>query len=212
MSDFSINLFYSYSHADEGHRIDMEKYLTLLRREGVLKEWYDRKILPGQKITEVIHQQLIKADIIIFLVSIDFLNSDSCHEEWELAKSLAKVSKKSLISIIVRDCPWSDFDNMSDYLVLPTDGKSVSSFSEKDSAWSYVYSGIKAVVEDIRSTFELKDEFKNKISLLEFCSQTNEAFTLNDLFVFPNLIKPSDSIEDELQLRNSNDILKENKR
>jgi hypothetical protein len=211
MSDFSVNLFYSYCHADENHRKEMEKYLTLLRKEGILKEWCDRKILPGQKITEVIHQQLSKAEIIVFLVSIDFLNSAACQEEWELAKSLAKVSNKSLISIILRECPWLEFDDMGDYLALPTDGKSVSSFADKDAAWNNVYSGIKAVVENIRSNFELKDEFINKISLLEFCSQTNEAFTLNDLFVFPNLIKPSDSIEDELQLRNSNDILNEKK-
>lgn len=51
----------------------MEKYLTLLRRDGVLKEWCDRKILAGQNITKVIHQELLNADIIVFLVSIDFL-------------------------------------------------------------------------------------------------------------------------------------------
>lgn len=211
MSDYSLNLFYSYSHLDESHRIDMEKYLTLLRRDNVLKEWCDRKILPGQKISDAIRDQLNKADIIVFLVSIDFLNSEACLEEWELAKSITKHNKKTLISIIVRDCPWLEFDDMGDYLALPTDGKPVSSWDSKDAAWSNVYSGIKAVVQNIRNTFELKDDFKNKISSLEFCSQTNEAFSLNDLFIFPNLLKPSDSIEEELQLHSSQDVLNEKK-
>ena len=211
MSDYSINLFYSYSHIDEPYRIDMEKFLTLLRKDKMLREWCDRKILPGQNISDAIQDQLNKADIIVFLVSIDFLNSSACLEEWELAKKIAKLNKKSLVSIIVRECPWFGFDDMCDFLALPTDGKPVSTWDSKDAAWSNVYIGIKSVVEEIRSTFDLKAEFKNKISSLEFCSQTNEEFTLNDLFEFPNLIKPSDSVEDELLLRNFSDVLNEKK-
>jgi hypothetical protein len=191
----------------------MEKFLTLLRKEGVLKEWCDRKILAGQKISDVIHNELNNADIIVFLVSIDFLNSDACNEEWELANSLAKNNKKTLVSIIVRECPWFDFDNMSDYLALPTDGRPITSplWNDKDAAWNNVYSGIKDVIDSIRSTFDLKDDFKNKISILEFCSQSNEVLLLNDLFVFPNLIKHSDSTENEIILRNTTDILNEKK-
>lgn len=211
MTGYSVKLFYSYCHADESHREDMEKYLTLLRRDGVLKEWCDRKILAGRNITKVIHQELLNADIIVFLVSIDFLNSDACKEEWEQANSLAKDNKKTLISIIVRECPWLDFDNMRDYLALPTDGKPVTSWHDKDVAWNSVYTGIKKVVEDIRSTFDLKESFKNKISSLEFCSQSTEKLSLNDLFVFPNLIKHSDDTEDEIILHNLSDILNEKK-
>ena len=211
MTGYSVKLFYSYCHTDESHREDMEKYLTLLRRDGVLKEWCDRKILAGQNITTVIHQELLNADIIIFLVSIDFLNSNACKEEWEQANSLAKDNKKTLISIIVRACPWLDFDNMRDYLALPTDGKPVTSWHDKDAAWNSVYTGIKKVVEDIRSTFDLKESFKNKISSLEFCSQSTEKLSLTDLFVFPNLIKHSDDTEDEIILRNLSDVLNEKK-
>jgi hypothetical protein len=38
MTGYSVKLFYSYCHADESHREDMEKYLTLLRRDGVPPE------------------------------------------------------------------------------------------------------------------------------------------------------------------------------
>lgn len=213
MNDYSVKLFYSYSHVDELHREDMEKFLTLLRKEGVLKEWCDRKILAGQKISDVIHNELISADIIVFLVSIDFLNSPACNKEWELASSIAASNKKTLVSIIVRECPWFDFGNMRDYLALPTDGRPITSplWNDKDAAWNNVYSGIKDVVNSIRSAFDVKDVFKNKISSLEFCSQSNEVLVLNDLFVFPNLIKHSDSTEDEIIVHNVDDILSEKK-
>ncbi|MGZ8226743.1 MAG: TIR domain-containing protein [Methylococcaceae bacterium] len=211
MTGYSVKLFYSYCHADESHRQDMEKYLTLLKKDGILKEWCDRKLLAGQKFTEVIKKELNDADIIVFLVSIDFLNSDACKEEWELANTISKNSKKHLISIILRECPWTEFDDMGDHLALPTDGKPVTSWHDKDSAWCDVYKGIKNVVNDVRNTFNIKDDFKNKISLLEFCSQSNEELSINDLFVFPNLAKQSEFTEEEHVVRSLSDLLKEKK-
>tara|TARA_R110001599_G_scaffold353156_1_gene590468 strand:+ start:2992 stop:3405 length:414 start_codon:yes stop_codon:yes gene_type:complete len=134
----------------------MEKYLTILRGDGVLKEWCDRKILAGSHIQNNIQRELEAADIVVFLVSIDFLNSKACQEEWELAKKLAEESEKRLISIIVRKCPWTDFDNMKDSLVLPTDGKEIVSWNNVDDAWFDVYTGMKKVINDIKMTFEVK--------------------------------------------------------
>ncbi|WP_158680240.1 hypothetical protein [Nostoc sp. 'Lobaria pulmonaria (5183) cyanobiont'] len=42
--DQAIEVFYSYAHEDEKLRDKLEKHLTLLRREGVITEWHDRKI------------------------------------------------------------------------------------------------------------------------------------------------------------------------
>lgn len=52
-SKFTIKLFYSYSHKDQQHREKMEKSLTLLRdQDGILKDWSDQQILPGQHISK----------------------------------------------------------------------------------------------------------------------------------------------------------------
>ena len=50
---FTVKLFYSYSHKDYQHREKMEKSLTLLRdQNGILKDWSDQQILPGEHISE----------------------------------------------------------------------------------------------------------------------------------------------------------------
>ena len=71
-----VDLFYSYAHEDEKLRDELDGHLALLRRKGVIRPWHDRGIVPGQKWDEAIDAQLSTADLILLLVSMDFLNSD----------------------------------------------------------------------------------------------------------------------------------------
>lgn len=149
MDEKMVNIFYSYSHKDKVHKENMEKFLTILRREKIINEWSDKEILAGQNIQSEISAALAKADVVIFLISIDFLNSDACIQEWDKANEVAKIENKKLISVILRECPWSDFSNMSESLALPYDGKPISLWDDLDSAWQDVYKGIKRVIQDI---------------------------------------------------------------
>ena len=62
-------LFYSYSHRDEPLREQLEAHLTLLKREGFILDWHDRKIQAGTEWQRAIDENLNLADIILFLVS-----------------------------------------------------------------------------------------------------------------------------------------------
>jgi hypothetical protein len=44
-----IRLFFSYSHQDEALRDELAKHLSLLERDGVLRSWHDRQIVPGSE-------------------------------------------------------------------------------------------------------------------------------------------------------------------
>ena len=122
----ALKLFYSYCHTDEEYRESMERSLSILRRKSILKEWSDRKILAGQKLSKRIIKEMEKSNIIVFLVSPHFLDSDACIDEWNKAKSMVEAGGKTLISVIVRDCPWQEFDDMAEYLALPTEGIPIS--------------------------------------------------------------------------------------
>ena len=67
---FHANLFYSYSHKDAQYRDDMEKALSLLRREKLLQDWSDLNILPGQPISKEIRKKMDETDIFVFLLSL----------------------------------------------------------------------------------------------------------------------------------------------
>ena len=69
-------IFMSYSHSDEGLRDELEKHLSGLRRQGVISTWHDRRIGPGEEIHGQISAHLDSAEIVLLLVSADFLASD----------------------------------------------------------------------------------------------------------------------------------------
>ena len=87
-SGYSIDLFYSYSHRDTQHRESMEKSLALLKSEGLLNDWSDESILPGRSISAAVRKKMESADIIVFLLSQDFIASDECRKEWTYAGEL----------------------------------------------------------------------------------------------------------------------------
>ena len=179
-------LFYSYCHADTQYRTSMEKALALLRRDGFLRQWSDQKITPGFSISSEIRTEMGQSEIMAFLLSPDFINSDECVKEWKLAKEMADSGKNIIrIPIIIRPCPWIDFLGEDDLMALPKDGNPVSEFEIQDVAWQQVYKGIKSVTELLRRTFSPKSEFLEEISRTDFLSQSH--LMLQDLYVFPRL-------------------------
>jgi hypothetical protein len=208
LGKFTTKLFYSYCHADEMHKEKMHTSLSVLKRSKLLSEWHDRKIIAGQKISERILSEMTSSDIVVFLVSPDFLSSQACNDEWNLAKTMADKGSLKLISIILRDCAWKDFDDMANYLVLPKDGKPLDLWDNVDTAWKNVYEGIKSVIEDIQKTFTVKSDFQNSISSIEFCSLSEEPISLDEIFVFPQLYTYSKDGDHEQTIGNSDDLLK----
>jgi len=211
MKNFSVKIFYSYSHHDEKYRDQMEKFLQLLQTQGLVEHWNDRKILAGQHIENAIENEIKSSDIVAFLISVDFLASKACQKELELAKELAEKNGKRLISVIVRECPWTDYENLAPYLATPKDGVAVNTWKNEDEAWTYVYNDFKNVINDLKKNFEVKTTFLEELKSIEFCSQSNHELDLSKIFVFPNLSKISEKDEKRLNIRNSEELLKDNK-
>lgn len=177
-----VRLFYSYSHKDHSFKAEMEKALALLRQKGLLSDWSDERILPGHSISDATKTAIRESNIVAFLVSPDFIASNACREEWELAGEQASAVR---VPIILSDCAWKDMDGMADLKALPEDGKPIRSFADSAEAWQQVYRGLKILVEQIRRTFTLKDDFRKEVESTEFLSQ--KKIRLQDVFVFPVL-------------------------
>ena len=54
----TIVVFYSYAHEDEELVKKLWKHLSILKRQGVIREWYDREIAAGTEWTGQIDQHL----------------------------------------------------------------------------------------------------------------------------------------------------------
>lgn len=139
-----LKLFICYSHQDEAPFIEQfKKHITPLKDNGLVGEWYDRKILPGEDYQHQIDNNLEDADIICLFISANCLSSDSCKKEKKKALELRKKKGISVIPIILSPCGWLDDKDISKLLALPTNGKPVTSFQNMDEAWYDFYNGLK---------------------------------------------------------------------
>jgi len=147
-----LRLFISYDHEDDDMREALEKHLASLKRQGFIASWYDRRIIAGEKWAKEIDENLEKADIILLLVSADFIDSDYCYEiEMTRALERDEADEARVIPVILRPVDW-DGAPFGKLQALPKDANPVSSWDDPDEAWTDVARGIRQVVEQLRNT------------------------------------------------------------
>ncbi len=128
-------LFFSYSHADETLRDELQKHLIMLERSGTIESWHDRRIPAGDNFADSIDENLEKAEVILLLVSPDFLASRYCYEV-EMTRALEKHNNGSarVIPVILRPSDWHN-SPLKDLLAAPKDGKPVTKWTDLDEAF-----------------------------------------------------------------------------
>ena len=97
MYDRSLDLFYSYAHEDQPLQEEIKKYLRMLEREGLIRGWDDRMIGAGAEWEGQILEALEQADVVLLLISADFLSSDYCWDVEMDADHLASAHVTSLV-------------------------------------------------------------------------------------------------------------------
>lgn len=140
-------LFISYSHRDEELRDDLVKHLTSLKREGLIEIWHDRDLTPGTNIDDAISDRLASADIVLILVSPDFIASEYCYST-EMRKAMGRFSwgECLVVPIILRPVDWHNTP-FAKLLALPTDGKPITMWDNRDQAFTQVVDGIRRLVQ-----------------------------------------------------------------
>lgn len=140
-------VFLSYAHADESLASEMVNHLALLNRGGIINDWYERKV--EAEPTEEIDQHLDSARIILFLVSPAFLTSDYCYGS-EVKRALERHERAEayVIPIILRPVDWhaAPFRKLQ---ALPSDGRPVALWPNRDEAFLDIAQGIRGVVEQL---------------------------------------------------------------
>jgi sulfatase-modifying factor enzyme 1/TIR domain-containing protein len=145
-----IGLFYSYSHRDEVLRNELEAHLSFLRRSNLIAEWHDRMIGAGDEWKGQIDRQLAAADIILLLVSADFIASDYCWGE-EMTKALARhqLGDARVIPVILRPCRWQRTP-LGSLQAVPKDGKPVSEWPNHDVAFDQIAVAVERTIADLQ--------------------------------------------------------------
>ena len=145
-----LSLFYCYAENDRPLRDELDKHLSLLRGLGWIESWYDQQIHPGTEWEDEYRNHLEKADIILLLVSPDFLASEICQRAMQQALGKAHERRAIVIPIILRPVDWQGAE-FSTLQVLPSNRTPVISWSRSDEAFEHIAHGIRRLVEALRA-------------------------------------------------------------
>ena len=147
-----LEVFISYAHADETLRKELEKHLSLLQQRGLIARWHDRLIPAGAEWSDEIDAHLNSAQIILLLISADFLASRYCYGiEMKRALERQEAGEARVIPVILRPVDWEQEPSLHKLQALPTNAKAVTTYPMPptyDEAFLDIARGIRNVVEE----------------------------------------------------------------
>lgn len=153
-----IEIFICYAREDEEYRQGLEKQLRILKRQGFITIWHDREIIPGTEWQSEIDRHLKSAQIILLLVSPDFMDSDYCYSiEMQNAMERHQHGEAYVMPIIVHHVYWQEAP-IGKLQVLPTDARPITdhSWHNLNEAFYNVAIGIREVIEKVNGERQRK--------------------------------------------------------
>lgn len=139
-------VFIAYDDADEAHLKALTKHLKSLEKNGQLQTWSVNQTIVGSNEQQVLDQKLSEAEVVLLLISVDFVNSDTCVEHiLKVAVDKHNEGLAQVVPIYVRpcDCEGMAFENLKALPNDTTQPQYVAQWQSKDSAWLNVAKGIK---------------------------------------------------------------------
>jgi hypothetical protein len=150
----SIEVFCCYAHEDAPYLEKLKNHLTLLKRQGLITLWSDTDISPGSNWEQEIEKHLNTANIILLLVSSDFMASDYCYSK-EMFRSIERHDRGEaiVIPIILRPVYWQGAP-FAKLQALPTGAKPIISsiWHNLDEALVDVVNGIGEAIKYLQTT------------------------------------------------------------
>jgi nucleoside phosphorylase len=142
-SNNSIQIFYSYIRQDQALIDQLDAHLAVLKRhKGVVTSYAG---IAGEDRMELLNQ----ADIILLLISPNFLNSFDTYEKEVKRAMVRRKDGAKVIPVLLRPTANWRLEEFGGLMVVPRD-KPVSAYSDKDHAFMIIAEEISAIVADIR--------------------------------------------------------------
>jgi WD40 repeat protein len=141
-----LEVFCCYARKDQRMLEDLKKHLMPLQRSGLIRIWSDTNLNTSQEWEKELHQHLESADLILLLISPDFMSSEYCYST-EMARAIERQEQGSahVIPILLRSTFWYNAP-FAKLQMLPTNTKPVKSWSNRDDAFNHITEHINRIV------------------------------------------------------------------
>jgi hypothetical protein len=148
MSAEPLKIFLSYSHTDYEWQRKITAELELLG----ISVWVDRQIKPGDAWQSEIETSLASADIILLLISREFLTSDFVTTQ-ELPAALKRVQEEEhpprVIPVLLRETTWNRIFGIESIHAIPRFERWVANIGSQDKYWPNEDAAIRAVATEL---------------------------------------------------------------
>lgn len=150
-------IFISYSRKDEKAKNILLSQLNVLQSVGLLEVWSDDRIKPGGDWKEEIYNYMDRADVAIFLITPDFINSQFV-KEIEVPRLLQRheSGELTIFPIIAKPCLWHRVPWLAELNVLPRNKKPVWS------SGSDVHTVLVSIAEEVAQTINRRPDAPRK--------------------------------------------------
>jgi formylglycine-generating enzyme required for sulfatase activity len=161
-----IKIFISYSHQDDELRKELTPHLASAKDQKLIELWHDREIKAGADWAREIDEKLDLADIILFLVSADFIDSRYC-SGIEMKRAIERHQDKTAwaIPVIIRFSDWTT-TRLNELQAIPRDNRPVTSWgntkNDRDEPWLEVAKEISQVAQQIKDQRTVKAKQKEE--------------------------------------------------
>ncbi len=158
-------VFLSYAHGDVDLVRQLVRALRPLEKEGLISLWTDERIPAGMTWRQEITGRLANSDLIIPLLSADYIASDYCWGiEMKTALDNYTEGRSQLLPVILRPCDWRSTP-LANLQVLPSDGRPVTEWSDVSGAFSDVVHGLTKVLSRAPTHHEAPSELPTSFVL-----------------------------------------------
>src|SRR5712692_10039113 len=146
-----LEVFCCYAREDQEMLTYLRKHLAPLERQGQITIWSDTNLNAGVEWEKELHQHLESADIVLLLISPDFMASDYCYST-EMARAIARHNEGSaqVIPILLRATFWQNAP-FAKLQIIPTNAKPITSWPDRDDAFHDVTIQVNQVVSKLQT-------------------------------------------------------------
>lgn len=144
-----VRTFYSYAREDAKYLDDVRSSIAALRHQRRIEEWWDRE-RAGVEWEQAIERELDRAQLVVLLVSRDFIQSDYCHKEMTRAMERQRNGFCTVVPVLIRPCNWK-IAGFSHLNVIPVGANPVSNWNSLDEALEHVGEELTRVIESLET-------------------------------------------------------------
>jgi hypothetical protein len=148
--DTPVRIFYSYSRRDDSFLVELNEHLLKRKRDAPIEIFWYRDLSPGAERHPKTVNGLREADVVLLMVSPDFLVSRYCqHVELPISLTLHNCGLAVVIPVIIRECSWQE--TALARLQAISAGAPMCESKDREAAWAEAAESIFRMINLIRT-------------------------------------------------------------